>query len=122
MVIYFLAALIGIIVADVFLSGFSVDGWWDYVVVAAIFAVIQAVLSPLLSQMSERSAPMLTGGIGIVSAFVALGITNLISGALTISGVGTWLAAAVLVWIGGAIAAFVLPFLIIKNRVEERRS
>jgi uncharacterized membrane protein YvlD (DUF360 family) len=120
--IYFLAAFIGIVVADIFLPGFSVSGWLSYLWVAIIFAVIQAVLQPLLSQISERNAPMLTGGIGIISAFVALGITNLIAGALTIDGFATWLAAAVLVWIGGAIAAFVLPFIFVKNRVQERRS
>jgi uncharacterized membrane protein YvlD (DUF360 family) len=120
--IYFLAAFIGIIIADIFLSGFNVSGVLSYVWVALIFGVIQAVLQPLLAQVSERNAPMLTGGIGIISAFVALGITNLISGALTIDSFGTWLAAAVLVWLGGAIAAFLLPFLFVKNRVEERRS
>ena len=120
--IYFVAALIGIVLADIFLSGFNVSGWLSYVWVALIFGVIQAVLQPILGQISERNAPMLTGGIGIISAFVALGITNLIAGALTIDGFATWLAAAVLVWLGGAIAAFVLPFIFVKNRVQERRS
>jgi len=120
--IYFVAALIGIVLADIFLSGFNVSGWLSYVWVALIFGVIQAVLQPLFGQISERNAPMLTGGIGIISAFVALGITNLIAGALTIDGFATWLAAAVLVWLGGAIAAFVLPFIFVKNRVQERRS
>jgi len=120
--IYFVAALIGIVLADIFLSGFNVSGWLSYVWVALIFGVIQAVLQPFLGQISERNAPMLTGGIGIISAFVALGITNLIAGALTIDGFATWLAAAVLVWLGGAIAAFVLPFIFVKNRVQERRS
>ena len=120
--IYFVAALIGIVLADIFLSGFNVSGWLSYVWVALIFGVIQAVLQPLFGQISERNAPMLTGGIGIISAFVALGITNLIAGALTIDGFTTWLAAAVLVWLGGAIAAFVLPFIFVKNRVQERRS
>ena len=42
--IYFAAALVGIIAADVILSGFSVTGWISYVTVAIIFALIQAVL------------------------------------------------------------------------------
>ena len=120
--IFFAAAFVGIVLADIFLPGFNVSGVLSYVWVALIFGVIQAVLQPLLGQASERNAPMLTGGIGIISAFVALGLTNLISGALTIDGLGTWLAAAVLVWIGGAIAAFVLPLIFVKRRVEERRS
>ena len=38
LVIWFLAAFIGIIAADLLLSGFSVSGWTSYVVVAAIYA------------------------------------------------------------------------------------
>lgn len=120
--IFFAAAFIGIIVADLVLSGFTVANVWSYVTVALIYGVIQAVISPLIGQATERNAGAFTGGVGIISAFVALGVTNLISGALTIDGLGTWLAAAVLVWLAGAIAAFVLPLIFVKNRVEERRS
>lgn len=120
--IYFVAAFIAIIVADIVLSGFSVAGWWSYVVVALIYGVVQAVLEPFLHQVMRRSAPMFVGGVGIVAAFVALGVTNLISGALTIDGVTTWLAAAVIVWLAGAVAAFILPLVFVKNRVQERRA
>lgn len=120
--IYFAAAFIAIIVADAILSGFSVAGLWAYVVVALIYGVVQAILQPLIEQITRRSAPMFAGGVGIISAFVALGITNLISGALKIDSVTTWIAAAVLVWLAGALAAFVLPLIFVKRRVEERRS
>lgn len=120
--IYFVAAFIAIIVADIVLAGFSVAGWWSYVVVALIYGVVQAVLEPFLHQVMRRSAPMFVGGVGIVSAFVALGVTNLISGALTIDGITTWLAAAVIVWLAGAVAAFILPLIFVKNRVQERRA
>jgi uncharacterized membrane protein YvlD (DUF360 family) len=120
--IFFAAAFIGIIVADLVLSGFTVANVWSYVTVALIYGVIQAVISPLIGQVTERNAGAFTGGVGIISAFIALGVTNLISGALSIDGLGTWLAAAVLVWLAGAIAAFVLPMIFVKRRVEERRS
>jgi uncharacterized membrane protein YvlD (DUF360 family) len=121
MVIYFLSAFIGIIAADAILSGFSVSGWTSYVLIAIIFAVIQAVLSPLIGQMAERNAQAFMGGIGLVSTFVALVITNLISGALTIDGVTTWIAATVIVWLFGAIAAFILPYFMVKKAVSNRR-
>jgi uncharacterized membrane protein YvlD (DUF360 family) len=120
--IYFIAAFIAIIVADMILSGFTVDGVWAYFVVALIYGVVQAILAPLLEQFTRRTAPMFAGGVGIISAFVALGVTSLISGALSIDSVTTWVAAAVLVWLAGAIAAFVLPLIIVKNQVQERRS
>lgn len=121
LVIWFLAALVGIIAADLFLSGFTVSGWTSYVVVAAIYAVIQSLISPLMNQYTERNARMFMGGVGIFSTFIALFFTNLISGALTINGFATWILAAIIVWLFGAIAAFLLPFLLVKKAVNERR-
>ncbi|HEY5136378.1 MAG TPA: hypothetical protein VIJ41_11340 [Candidatus Nanopelagicales bacterium] len=122
LVIWFLAAFIGIIAADLILSGFSVSGWTSYVVVAAIYAVIQSLIAPLMNQYTERNAKMFMGGVGIFSTLIALIVTNLISGALTISGIGTWIAAAIIVWLFGALAAWILPFFIVKRAVQERRS
>jgi uncharacterized membrane protein YvlD (DUF360 family) len=120
--VYFASALIGIIAADVILPGFSVTGFTSYLVVAIIFALIQAVLSPLLGQMAERNASAFMGGIGLISTFVALVLTNLLLNSLSIDGASTWIAAAVIVWLFGAIAAFLLPFLVVKKAVNERRN
>ncbi len=92
--IYFASALIGIIAADLILSGFSVSGWTSYVVVAIVYALIQALISPLLGQMAERNASAFMGGIGLISAFVSLFVTNLLLNSLTIDGAVTWIAAA----------------------------
>ena len=121
LVIWFAAAFIGIVAADIFLSGFSVSGWTSYVIVAAIFAIIQSLIAPMMNQYTERNAKMFLGGVGIFSTLIALIITNLISGALTISGLGTWILAALIVWIFGALAAWILPFLLVKKVVNERR-
>lgn len=121
-VIYFLSAFIGIVAADLLLSGFSVSGWTSYVVVAIVYALIQALISPLLGQMAQRNASAFMGGIGLISAFVSLVITNLLLNSLTIDGAGTWIAAALCVWLFGAIAAFILPFLMLRKVVDERRS
>lgn len=120
--IFFAAAFIAIIVADLVLPGFSVSGVTSYVIVALVYGVIQGLMEPFFHQVTKRSAPMFTGGVGIITAFVALGVTNLIAGALTIDSFTSWLAAAVIVWLVGAVAAFLLPFVFVKNRVQERRS
>jgi uncharacterized membrane protein YvlD (DUF360 family) len=121
LVVWFLAAFIGIIAADAILSGFSVSGWTSYVVVAVIFAIIQALIAPLMNQYTERNAKMFMGGVGIFSTLIALIITNLISGALSINGIGTWIAAALIVWLFGAVAAWILPFFLVRKVVKERR-
>lgn len=119
--IYFAAAFIGIIAADAILPDFSVTGWVSYVTVAIIFALIQAVLSPFIGKLAAKNAPAFMGGIGLVSTFVALLITDVVAGSLTITGAGTWLAAAVIVWLFAAIAAFILPFFVVKKAVNNRR-
>jgi hypothetical protein len=121
LLIWFLAALIGIIAADIILPGFHVSGVLSYIYVAGIFAIVQSVLTPFLDGYTRRRARMFSGGIGIVSAAIALLVTNLISGALSIDSIGSWLVAALIVWVFGAIAAFLLPFILIKNVAENRR-
>ena len=122
--VYFAAALVGIIAADAILNpGFTVTGWTSYVLVAVIFALIQGILSPLIAKLAHRNAPAFMGGIGLVSTFVALLLTSLILGdRLTISGVSNWILGSLIVWLFGAIAAFILPFFVAKKVVEQRRS
>lgn len=124
LVIYFVSAFIGIIAADIILGdNFRVSGVIAYLWVAGVFAVIQAILSPLIGSMVEKNASAFSGGVGIVSSLVALFITNIASTSLTVSGgLGTWLLAAVIIWVFGAIAAFILPFFLVKKVVNERRS
>jgi uncharacterized membrane protein YvlD (DUF360 family) len=121
--IYFLSAFIGIIAADLLLADFSVSGWTSYVWVAIIFAVVQAILSPLIGNTVSKNASAFSGGVGIVSSLVALAITNVASSSLSVTGgISTWILAALIVWVFGAIAAFILPFFLVKKAVNERRS
>lgn len=122
LVVYFLSALVGIIVADLIFPGFQVKVGFSYFVVAGIFAIIQAVLSPLVRNLTERNAKAFMGGVGLLSTFVALFLTSLISGYFDIDGIGTWIGATVVVWLFGAIAAWILPFFLVKRAVNERRS
>ena len=52
---------------------------------------------------------------------IALVITNFVVTGLTVDGFSTWILAALIIWLAGAIAAFILPFILVKNRVEDRR-
>ena len=124
--IFLVSAAIGLIVADLVLEGFRIS--WDqplgFILAIVIFAVLQSVLAPWLARVAQRNAPVLLGGIGIVSTFVALLIVVIIPRAgLTIGTPWwTWLAAPVIVWIVTALATWLLPALFIKKKVEQRRS
>ena len=124
LVIYFVSAFLGIVAADIILGDkFVVSGWIAYLWVAGIFAIVQAILSPLIGQMVERNASAFSGGVGIVSSFLALLVTNIASSNLTVSGgVVTWILAALIIWLFGAIAAFILPFFLVKRAVNNARA
>jgi uncharacterized membrane protein YvlD (DUF360 family) len=62
------------------------------------------------------------GGVALIATFVALLITDVLSDGLDIEGVGTWIAATVIVWLASLLAAFILPFLGLKKFMEERRA
>ena len=122
MVVYFASAFLGLFVADLVLPDLSVNGGLSYLLVAGIFAIIQAVLSPLVSNITEKSAPAFMGGIGLVTTFVALFLTSIISSGLSIKGLSTWLLATLIIWLVTATAAFLLPVLVVRRVVKENRS
>ena len=57
----------------------------------------------------------------LIATFVALLVTDLLSDGFSINGVGTWIAATVIVWVASLLAAFILPFLGLKKYLDERR-
>jgi ABC-type sugar transport system permease subunit len=52
----------------------------------------------------------------LVSTFVALVLASLLSNGLSIRGIGSWVAATVLVWLVTAVATVVLPVLILREK------
>ena len=119
--VYFASAFIGLWVADLLLSGLSI-AVSSYFTVAIIFALIQAIISPLVFKMTAKNANAFIGGVGLLSVFVSLLITNILLSGITVTGFSTWILASLIIWLVTAIAAFILPFIVAKNVVEERRN
>ena len=119
--VFFASALIGLFVADMILADLSVTGE-SYLLVAIIFALIQALISPLMFKTVHRNASAFTGGVGLISTLVALIATTILTSGLTITGLTTWILAALIVWLAGAIAAFLLPLIFLKRTVQERHA
>lgn len=117
--VYFAAAAIGLVVAAALFSGVDV-ATLGFVVVAAIYAIVLGLLSPMFERQAERSRSALSGGIGLVTTFVALLVTDLISDDLAIEGLGTWIGATVVVWLATLIASLLLPLFVVKRVVDER--
>lgn len=120
--VFIISAAVGLLVAAAVVDGVtvSVSG---LVIAVVVFAVLQSVLAPFLAKVAARNAPAFLGGIGLVSTFVALLVASSFSDALTISGgVGTWVAATVVVWLATAVATLALPALLAWVGLESRRS
>ena len=119
--VYMAAAAIGLLVADVLLESVSISYPSAFLIAALLFGVIQALISPLLTQVAERNASALTGAVGIVSALIALIVTSLLTSGLSITGLSGWVLAAVVVWLASMIAGFLLGLVVAKKVVKEVR-
>lgn len=121
-VIVLLGNAVGLIVASLVLDDFAIDVT-GFIVSLIIFTLAVALLTPFLSSVLQRnrSSAAALGGVSLISTFAALLITDVFSDGLDISGIGTWIAATVIVWLGALIAMIILPFLGLKKFLDERR-
>jgi uncharacterized membrane protein YvlD (DUF360 family) len=115
------ANAIGLIVAAIVLDGVHLN-FASFVVAVVIFTVVFAILQPFLAVQLRRLGNGAIGATALIATLVSLLLTDLLSDGLEIDGVGTWIAAAVIVWLAALVAAFVLPFLGLKGYLEERRA
>lgn len=122
--LYLVSAGLGLIAADLLLDGFRIEWsqWWGFVVCIVVFAVLQSVLSPWVSRLADRYAPVLMGGIGIFSTLISLMVVVLLPiGGLRITDLTGWLLGSVIVWLITALGSVLLPLVFLRRRVESRR-
>lgn len=119
-VVVLIANAVGLIVAASLLDGMELDAG-AFVVAVLIFTVAFALMQPFMAAQLRRSGSAALGGVALIASLLALIITDVLSDGLTIDGLGTWIAAAVIVWVASVLAAFLLPFLGLKKYLDERR-
>ena len=120
LVIAFASNAVGLLVAAAVLDGMSLDVT-GFLVAVAVFTVVFALLQPFLISVLRRSPAPVLGGVALIATLVSLIVTELLTDGLSIRGVGTWIAATVIVWLGSVLAAFILPYLGLKKYLDERR-
>ncbi len=115
------ANAVGLLVANAVLDKMDLNAS-GFIIALVIFTVAVALLTPFLASTLRRnqSASAALGGVALIATLAALIITDLVSDGLSISGFGTWLAAAVIVWAASLLAAFILPYLGLKKYLENR--
>ncbi len=114
------ANAVGLIVAAALLDGVHLNGA-AFVVAVVIFTVVFALMHPFLLLQMRRWRGLAFLGSALLATLIALIAADLLSDGLTIEGVGTWIAATVIIWLAALLAAFILPFLGLRKFMEERR-
>lgn len=118
--LHLLANAVGLAIAAALLKGFSVDVK-TFIVVVVVFTIIEFVLAPLVTKISVQYASALRGGVALVTTLVGLIVTTLVSDGLRIDGLSAWVVGTLIVWLGGVLAALVLPLFIFKKATSEQR-
>ncbi len=114
------SAAVGLLVASLLVDQMSISAT-SFLIVVVIFAALQSVLAPFLAKTTARNAPALLGAAGLLSTFLALMITTVVSDGLSISGASSWLVASLIVWLVTMLATLLLPWLLVKAGVERAR-
>lgn len=118
-----LANAVGLLVAALALDNFSISAT-AFVIVVAIYSVIKFVLGPLVVKLAFTHLEAFRGGIALITTIVGLMLTAILSDGLQVSGISTWIAATLIVWLFGVFASLLLPLIIFKgilNNSEEPR-
>jgi len=118
-VVFLGSSAIGLLVAAWLVPGMSVSAS-GFVTAVVLFSLAQAILSPFILKMASRYASAFLGGIGLVSTLVALILASVLTHGLTIRGVGSWVAATVLVWLVTALATLLLPVLVVGKKLDSK--
>jgi len=111
------SSAIGLLVAAWLVPGVSVSVV-GFITAVVVFTLAQAILSPFIFKMASRHASAFLGGIGLVSTLVALILAAALTHGLSIRGIGSWLAATLVVWLVTALATLLLPLLIVRKKAS----
>jgi hypothetical protein len=115
-----LAAAVGLVVAAAVLDDMALDAS-GFVIAVLIFAAVDLLAQPLIIKLGWKYASVLTGSSALISTFIALVVTTIVSDGLRIDGAGTWLAATVIVWVASLLAGIILPVTIFKRWLGQRQ-
>ncbi len=105
---------IGLLLAAIILDEMNVDGP-AFVIAVVIFTVLTAVLEPFVSKHTEERSALLRSASALITTFLALLITVVVSDGLSIDGTFTWVLATVLVWLLTMIAGVILVKFLMKD-------
>lgn len=111
---------VGLIVAALLLDDVSLD-FSAFIIALLIFTVAEIILAPAIEKLLAEHASWLQAAAALITTYLALLITDVVSDGLQIEGVLTWLLATVIVWLGTLLAGVLLVRIFLKDARDDRR-
>ena len=111
------ANAVGLIVAAAVLDGMTLDAT-GFIIAVVVFTVVMALLQPFLAACCVGAGRRRSAGSHSSRHSPPSSSRASLTEGLSIDGIGTWIAAAVIVWVAALLAAFILPFLGLKKYLE----
>jgi len=111
---------IALLIAAALLDGVHINAS-GFLVAVVIFSIASFLITPIVTWIVVRRVRALLGVVALVSTFVVLLITDLLSDGFTIDGVTDWILAVLIVWVANLILGIASRRLLREERREERR-
>jgi uncharacterized membrane protein YvlD (DUF360 family) len=116
-----LANAVGLLVAAWVLEDMTMTNS-AFVIAVLIFTVVEVLVDPLLTKVALTSATALRGSVALITTFVGLLVTTLLTNGMNIDGVSTWVLATLIVWAAALLAALLLPLILLKKHRDEKNA
>ena len=100
-IVALVTSAVALLVAALVLSDFKISTL-TFPILVVEFAVILLIARAAIETMVDKNVHVLSSFVGLIGAFAALLVTDLLSDGLSIEGVQTWILATLIVW-GGMI-------------------
>jgi putative membrane protein len=110
---------IGLLVASVLLDDVDLNAS-GFLIALLIFTVAELLIEPIVEKLFTTHAEKLRILTSLVTTFLALLVTDVVSDGLSIEGAWTWILATVIVWLGTLLAGVILVRLFLADRRDER--
>ena len=109
-----IANAVGLVLAAMLLTGFTIDAV-SFIVVLLVFTGVMILAGPLTTKIAITSVPQLRGSVALVTVFIGLKVTEWLMPGFDMGGLSNWLAATLLVWLGSLVAEILLPIYVFKQ-------
>lgn len=114
-VVYLGANAIGLGLAALLFDKFEINGL-GFVIALVIFTLVEVVADAVVEKAAAEQGAPVRAATALVSTFVGLLVTDVVSDGLDIEGSGTWVLATLVVFAAALIGTFVLGKLLLSRK------